>query len=42
VVVLVELAADDKRLERLLYIGASRARHHLVVVASTEVLARLR
>jgi hypothetical protein len=33
VVVLVELKPDDKRLERLLYIGSSRARQHLVVIA---------
>ncbi len=29
VVVLVELRPDDERLERLLYIGSSRARQHL-------------
>jgi Nuclease-related domain/AAA domain/UvrD-like helicase C-terminal domain len=33
VIVLVELKVDDTRLERLLYIGASRARQHLVVIA---------
>ena len=33
VVVLVELRPDDERLERLLYIGSSRARQHLVVIA---------
>jgi hypothetical protein len=33
VVVLVELRPDDERLERLLYIAASRARQHLVIVA---------
>lgn len=33
VVVLVELRSDDPRLERLLYIGASRARQPLVVIA---------
>ncbi len=33
VIVLVELRPDDERLERLLYIGSSRARQHLVVIA---------
>lgn len=33
VVVLVELRSADERLERLLYIGSSRARQHLVVIA---------
>ena len=33
VIVLVELKPDDKRLERLVYIGSSRARQHLVVIA---------
>ena len=42
VVVLVELRADDARLDRLLYIGASRARQHLVVVAPAAVLEHLR
>jgi len=42
VVVLVELRADDPRLDRLLYIGASRARQHLVVIAPPAVLDRLR
>lgn len=32
VIVLVELRPDDERLERLLYIGSSRARQYLVVV----------
>lgn len=41
VVVLVELAGDDKRLDRLLYIGASRARQHLLVIAPPAVLERL-
>ncbi len=41
VVVLVELRADDPRLDRLLYIGASRARQHLVVIAPRGVLERL-
>ena len=42
VIVLVELREDDKRLERMLYVGASRARQHLVVIAPTGVLERLR
>ena len=42
VIVLVELRPDDKRLDRLLYIGASRARQHLVVIALAGVLERLR
>ena len=41
VVVLVELAPGE-RLERLLYIGASRARQHLAVIAPRGVLASLR
>jgi hypothetical protein len=35
VVVLLELKPDNARLERLLYIGSSRARQHLVVIAPT-------
>lgn len=43
VVVLVELdGADPAKLDRLLYVGASRARQHLVVIASAAVLGRLR
>ncbi|MGZ8438699.1 MAG: ATP-binding domain-containing protein [Candidatus Limnocylindrales bacterium] len=42
IIVLVELRPDDKRLDQLLYIGASRARQHLVVVAPAAVLERLR
>ncbi|MBA2374086.1 MAG: ATP-binding domain-containing protein [Chloroflexi bacterium] len=42
VIVLVELRADDPRLDRMLYVGASRARQHLVVIAPAAVLARLR
>ena len=41
VVVLVELR-DDEKLERLFYVGASRARQHLVVIAPAAVLGRLR
>jgi hypothetical protein len=36
VIVLVELRPDDERLERLLYIGSSRARQHLVVIMPKE------
>lgn len=41
VVVLVELRPDDERLGRLLYVGATRAKHHLVVIAPPELAARL-
>ena len=42
VIVLLELPRDDPdRLDRLLYIGASRARQHLVVIAPVAVLGRL-
>ena len=37
VIVLVELRPDDERLERLLYIGSSRAKQHLVVIAPAEI-----
>ena len=41
VVVLVELdGVEPARLERLLYVGGSRARQHLVVIASPAVLGR--
>lgn len=42
VVVLVELKPEDKRLDQLLYIGASRARQHLVVIAPSTLLRRLK
>ena len=42
VIILVELRPDDPRLDRHLYVGASRARQHLVVIAPTAVLDRLR
>jgi superfamily I DNA/RNA helicase len=43
VIVLVELPEDDAaKLDRLLYVGASRARQHLVVIGSAVVLDRLR
>jgi hypothetical protein len=43
VIVLVELPEDDAaKLDRLLYVGASRARQHLVVIGSAAVLDRLR
>jgi hypothetical protein len=42
VIVLVELPQDDtEKLDRLLYVGASRARQHLVVIAPAAVLGRL-
>jgi hypothetical protein len=41
VVVLVELRPDDERLDQHLYVGASRARQHLVVIAPAAVLVRL-
>jgi hypothetical protein len=39
VVILVELSPEDKRLAKLLYIGASRAKQHLVVIAPPGVLS---
>jgi hypothetical protein len=42
VVVLVELRPDDERLDQHLYVGASRARQHLVVIAPAAVLERVR
>jgi hypothetical protein len=43
VVVLVELdGVAPEKLDRLLYVGASRARQHLVVIGSPAVLGRLR
>jgi hypothetical protein len=42
VVVLAELRPDDERLAKLLYVGASRAKHHLVVVAPPALASRLR
>ena len=43
VIILVELPEDDPaKLDRLLYIGASRARQHLVAIGSNAVLGRLR
>ncbi len=41
-VVLVELWADDPRLRQLLYVGSSRARHHVVLIGTGELLAQLR
>ncbi len=42
VIVLLELPRDDpERLDRLLYIGASRARQHLVIITPVAVLRRL-
>ena len=42
VIVLLEVPRDDpERLDRLLYIGISRARQHLVVIAPTAIVRRL-
>jgi hypothetical protein len=42
VVVLLELPRDDpERLDRLIYVGASRARQHLVIITPVAVLRRL-
>ena len=41
VVVIVELNPADPNLDRLLYVGLSRAVHHLVVIAPPELAARL-
>ena len=41
VIVLVELKPDDRRLDQMLYVGASRARQHLAVIGSAAVLERL-
>ena len=41
-VVLVELRPDDSRLRPLLYVGLSRARHHVVVIGTGDLLAHLR
>ena len=40
VVILVELRTDDARLDKLLYVGASRAKHHLVVIVPAELSLR--
>lgn len=42
VVILVELRADDPNLERFMYVGMTRALNHLVVIAPTGVIARIR
>jgi hypothetical protein len=42
VIALVELKPDDDRLDQHLYVGASRARQHLVVIAPPAVVERLR
>jgi superfamily I DNA/RNA helicase len=41
VVVLAELRPDDERLGKLLYVGASRAKHHLVAVVPPELSQRI-
>ena len=40
VVILVELEPADARLDQLLYVGATRAREHLVVIGPEKVIAR--
>ncbi len=42
VVVLVEIRPEDERLQRLMYVGATRAKHHLVVIAPPALAASLR
>jgi len=43
VIVLVELGgAEPRMLDRLLSVGASRARQHLLMIGTSEVLNRLR
>jgi hypothetical protein len=42
VIVLVELKPDNDRLDQHLYVGASRARQHLVVIAPPAIVERLR
>ena len=41
VVVLVELRHDDERLGKLLYIGGSRAKHHLIAIVTPELSQKL-
>ncbi len=41
VIVLTELRADDKYMDRLLYVGISRARQHVVLVVTPEVAQHL-
>ena len=41
VVILAELRPDDPKLDKVLYIGLSRARHHLVVIAPPELAERI-
>ncbi|MDQ3871013.1 MAG: NERD domain-containing protein [Chloroflexota bacterium] len=42
IIVLVELRADVSNLDPLLYVGITRARQHLVVIAPEEIAGRLR
>lgn len=43
VIILVELGTNDADMpDRLLYVGGSRARQHLAVIGSLEVLSRIR
>lgn len=41
-VVIVELTADDPRIDRLLYVGISRARQHVALIVTPELAQRLR
>lgn len=41
VIVLVELRADEKKLDRLLYVGISRARQHVALIVPSEIARRL-
>jgi DNA helicase IV len=42
VVILVELSADARRLEQLLYTGLTRATMHFTVIAPAGLVGRLR
>jgi len=43
VIILVELSTNDlKMLDRLLYVGGSRARQHLVVIGQAQAVDLLR
>jgi len=41
IVIYVELQADDPRVERLLHLGLSRARQHVVLIVTAKVARRL-
>ena len=42
VIVLVELPENDEHFRQLMYVGISRARHHLIVIATPAVAASMR